>query len=287
MQILSHQVMNNHRRFNYFLFCFLTGVWHWALAGETPDKKFLTSPPIPLSLQTNTLQLAPKGSLRLHTGIELRPDWQAPITQARGDLYRFGVLRFDFGIAQNVAIQIRGALRQVLRFDHGANANDVGDFSVATIARLVPAGVHRPALGFRLETKLPNTNQDRGIGANTTDVTMSMLATKQYGDALVFADIGLAILTAPRQLNDQNDVMVYGLGWLWNLNRHFQLAGEINGFVSPRDQIPLGTEDRGAARVGFIWRLPKLALEILAVNGLTEREGNWGVIAGASGQLNF
>jgi hypothetical protein len=71
------------------------------------------------------------------------------------------------------------------------------------------------------------------------------------------------------------------------LNRHFQLAGEINGFVSPRDQIPLGTEDRGAARVGFIWRLPKLALEILAVNGLTEREGNWGVIAGASWQLNF
>ncbi len=267
-----------------FFFC------HLAIAGDNDSsrtKNLFASPAAVLALQTNNLQLVPKGALRMHTAFEFRPDWQAPITRACGDLYRVGVLRFDLGIAQNVSLQIRGALRQVLRFDHGANANDVGDFSVATIARIVAAGKHRPALGFRIETKLPNTNQDRGLGTNTTDVTMSVLATKQYGRALIFVDLGLAILTAPRQLNDQNDVMVYGLGSLYNLSRHFQLAGEINGFASPRDQIPLGTEDRSAMRLGFSWKLSKFALEVLAVNGLTEREGAWGIIIGIVSQLNL
>jgi hypothetical protein len=273
------------------LFSFiLPSFCHLANAGDNDSSRtenLFDSPAAVLALQTNNLQLVPKGALQMHTAFELRPDWQAPITRARGDLYRFGVLRFDLGIAQKVTIQIRGALRQVLRFDRGANADDVGDFSVATIARIVAAGKHRPALGFRIETKLPNTNQDRGIGTNTTDVTMAVLATKQYGRALLFADFGLAILTAPRQINDQNDVMVYGLGLLWSLNGHLLLVGEINGFVSPRDQIPLGTEDRSAARVGVSWKLSKLALEILAVKGLIQREGNLGVIAGMSWQMKL
>ncbi len=263
---------------------------HLAIAGDNDSsrtKDFFNPPAAALALQTNNLQLVPKGAARVHTACEFRPDWQAPITHARGDLFRFGMLRFDLGIAQHVTIQIRGALRQVLRFEHGANDNDVGDFSVATIARIVAAGKHRPALGFRIEIKLPNTNQDRGIGTNTTDVTMAVLATKQYGRIFVFADIGMAILTAPRQLNDQNDVMVYGFGSLWNLSKHFQLVGEVNGFVSPRDQIPLGTEDRSAGRLGFSWKLAKIALEIMAVNGLIQREGSLGVTTGLSWQMKL
>jgi hypothetical protein len=261
-----------------------------ALAGESDSsrtRKFFNSSSVTLGLQTNSLGLVPKGTAQIYTAFEFRPDWQAPITRVRGDLCRFGVLRFDFGIAQNVSLQIRGALRQILRFDKGTNASDVGDFSVATIARILPAGTHRPALGFRLETKLPNTNQDRGIGTNTTDVTMSILATKPYGTVVVFAEAGIGILTSPRQLNDQNDVLVYGLGALWNLSQHFQLAGEINGFFSSRHQIPLGTEDRSAARLGVSWKLSKFALEILAVNGLVEREGNLGVMTGLSWQINL
>lgn len=284
-------VCKKHICTGIILFSFiLPSFCHLAIAGDNDSshtKDLFDFPSLALALQTNNLQLVPKGALRMYTAFEFRPDWQAPITHARGDLFRFGVLRFDVGIAQNVTIQIRGALTQILRFDHGASANDVGDFSVATIARLVSAKAQRPALGFRIETKLPNTNQDRGIGTNTTDVTMAVLATKQCGRTLVFADVGLAILTSPRQRNDQNDVLVYGLGLLWNLHRHFQLAGEINGFVSPRDQIPLGTEDRSAARLGVMWRLPKVALEILAVNGLIQREGSLGVLAGASWQINL
>jgi hypothetical protein len=271
-----------------------------ANAGENarPARKPLfNSPPVALTLQTNNLQLTPAGTMRAQLGLEFRPGWQAPLARATGDLYRLGLLRFDFGIANNVTIQIRGAIRQVLRFDEkptsslvassSKTAHDVGDFTIATLARLIPAGKYRPAFGFRIETKLPNTNQERGIGANTTDVTMSVLATKQFGGATVFTDMGIGILTAPRHLNDQNDVLVYGIGTLWSISKKIQFVGEINGFVSPRQQIPLGTEDRSAVRLGVVWKLTRFSLEVLAVDGLTQREGNFGAIAGVSWQLNF
>jgi len=248
-------------------------------------ENLLNSPPISRALQTNSLRLPPTRGMWLHAGFEWRQNWQAPITRAVGDLYRYGTLRFDFGLAENVSIQIRGAIKQVLKSNSKTIARDAGDFSVATIARVLPEKPHCPAFGFRVETKLPNTNQDRGIGNNTTDVTMSILATKQFGCALVFSDLGLVIMSAPRQINDQNDALVYGLGVSWRLNKKLQLAGEINGFTSPRNQIPLGTEDRSAARGGFTWKFSKLALEILAAKGLLKREGDWGITAGLTSQL--
>jgi hypothetical protein len=260
-------------------------IYHSARADEINNKeKYERSA---LAIQTNSLLLPARGTTWLHAGFEWRPNWQAPITRAHGDLYRFGTLRFDFGIAENVSLQIRGAIKQVLQFNAKTIAEDAGDFSIATIARIFSEKPRRPAFGFRIETKLPNTNQDRGIGNNTTDITMSILATKKFKAAAVFSDIGLAILAAPRQINDQNDALVYGFGVLWNLNRRLQLAGEINGFTSPRNQIPLGTEDRSASRLGFSWRLPKFAVELFAIRGLIKREGDWGLTAGLSAQMNL
>lgn len=259
-------------------FTFLFWIEPGAAQRQTPVSRS------PLSLQTSDLRLPPRGSTRVYAGFELRSNWQAPITRIYGELYRYGTLRVDFGLADNVSFQIRGAIRQVLKSNAATVARDAGDFSLATVARLLPETPHRPALGFRVETKLPNTNQDRGIGNNTTDITMSILATKQFGAVLLFSDLGLVIMSAPRQINDQNDALVYGLGALWNWNKKIQLAGEINGFTSPRHQIPLGTEDRSAARAGVAWKFSKLALEVLAVKGLTRREGDWGFTAGFSAQ---
>ena len=257
---------------------------HIAVAGDTTtaQKSHLPSPPIALALQTNSLQLPLKGSLWVHTGLEFRSNWQAPITRTRGELFRYGTLRIDFGVADNVSFQIRGAIRQILHSNSKTVARDAGDFSLATIARVLAEKPHRPAMGFRLETKLPNTNQDRGIGNNTTDVTMSILATKKIGAVLFFSDLGLVIMSAPKKINDQNDALVYGLGAAWYLNKKVQLVGEINGFTSPRNQIPLGTENRSAARAGVAWKFSKLSLEVLTVKGLTQREGDWGFTTGLS-----
>ncbi|MCG3118795.1 MAG: hypothetical protein ALAOOOJD_01070 [bacterium] len=272
------------------VFCLFFCCCRLAVAGEndaaSPPKN-LSAPPVVLALPTNSLRLAPKGALWGQLAVEMRSNWQAPITRASGDLFRYGALRLDWGLAENVSLQIRGALKQILKSGAKTIADDAGDFSLATVARVLAEGPRRPACGLRIETKLPNTNQDRGIGNNTTDITMSILAAKQFGAALFFSDLGLAILSAPRQSNDQNDALVYGLGVLWNLNKAWQLAGEINGFTSPRNQIPLGTEDRSSARLGFSWKLSKVSVEMLVTKGLMPREGDWGITAGLSTQLHF
>jgi hypothetical protein len=256
---------------------------------RSPSRKkiLLNSPSIALALQVDALHLVPKGSIWFHIGLEQRPNWQAPISAAYGDLYRYGTLRIDLGLAENISMQIRGAIKQTLKTDSRTVLDDTGDFSVATIVRILPANALQPALGFRIETKLPNTNQDRGIGNNTTDIAMAILVSKPLRSILISCDIGLVILTAPKQINDQNDVLVYGLNMLWNLSHRLQLAGEINGFTSTRKRIPLGTEDRSAARIGFARKWPKFAVEILAAKGLVQREGDWGITAGLSTQLNL
>ena len=251
-----------------------------------------------LSLKTNYLYQMPKGSVDGFVAVELRENWEAPISELRGDLFRFGVLKLDFFLSRYVWIKINGVAQEVLGFNNekeysfnypgiqSTSAHDIGDFSIATIACVLPQGKHTPAVGFRIETKFPNTNQDRGLGPNTTDVILSILTTQDFGSFLAFGDFGAGILTAPRKLNEQNDVFTYGFGFIWKLKDKLQLAGEINGFLSTRHTIPIGTEDRGSLRCGLVWGSPGLSLELFPIYGLTKREGKFGMSIGLSWRLS-
>jgi len=252
---------------------------------------------VPLALKTHVLQLMPRGSINGFSAVEFKHEWKAPISKLQGDLIRLGMFRFDFYIAKYVSIKITGVVQEFLRihgnpdlgqYDIQSNtAHDIGDVSIATVACIIPPKKHRPALGFRIETKLPNTNQDRGLGPNTTDIIISTLAAHRAGPVLVFGDVGIGILTAPRNLNEQNDVLVYGLGSIWRINSHLQLAWEVNGFLSTRPTIPVGTEDRGNLRFGLVWTLRKWTIELFPGYGLTKREGKFSLLVGLSWRLNL
>lgn len=257
----------------------------------------LTAPPSPLLIQTNSLPLMSRGTVFFHAGYEFKKNWEAPVSQFRGNLHRFGVLRFDFYLSERVSLQVRGVVNQYLdawrpnqsRLPNVSfnAANDVGDFSITTLAYLIPDGFYHPAFGLRVEAKLPNTNQNNGLGTNTTDIKLSVLTSKRLGSFNLYSDMGVGILSAPRQLNEQNDVLLYGFGGSVKVGRNMLLAGELNGFLSTRQNVPLGTEDRGQARLGMVWRFSQLAVEIFPQYGLTHRDGSLGIAAGLSWQLNF
>ena len=116
---------------------------------------------------------------------ETRSHWHAPLSGFAGRLERWALLRFDFGVAHNVTLQIRGAVQQRLVIDAARSqpalgfaasntTRDAGDFSVATIVRFFSDKEKKTAIGFRAETKLPNTTQSKGIGPNTTDIYLSV-----------------------------------------------------------------------------------------------------------------
>jgi hypothetical protein len=103
----------------------------------------------------------------------------------------------------------------------------------------------------------------------------------------LFGDLGLGILTAPRALDEQNDVLRYGFGTSMRLTRTVQLAAEINGYLNTRNLIPLGTETRGLARAGAAFSFGKFALEAALLRGVTKNEGDWGGSLGVARRFSF
>ncbi len=252
----------------------------------------------PQFLTTPHLWLTSSRTINASVSFETRSHWQAPLSGLEGTLRRCALLRFDFGVANNVTLQIRGAVQQQLEIDTARShplegfpisgtTRDAGDFSVATIIRVLSNKKQNTALGLRIETKLPNSTQSKGIGPNTTDLYVSALASRKFSRGLVFGDLGLSILTAPRNLDEQNDVLSYGLGGSFSLSQRLQIAAEINGYLTTRNIIPLGTEARGVARAGLSCLIGSFNLEGAAVHGLTSNEGNWGGSVGLVRRFKF
>ena len=255
-------------------------------------------PGAPYFLETSHLWLVPASTIQFSLAANRRPQWQAPLSGLEGALWRFAILRIDFEIATNVSVQIRGALQQQLDIDATASdpiegmpfsgtTRDVGDFSVATLLRIVHDARRQIAFGFRIETTLPNTTQSKGIGPNTTDIYLSALLSKKIGRTLLFGDLGIGILTAPAHLDEQNDVLAYGLGFSHPLNPRLQLGGEVNGYLTTRNLVPAGTEARGMAQLGISWQLGEYSIELAVLHGLTTNEGKSGWLIGFARRLKL
>lgn len=252
----------------------------------------------PHFLYTPHLWLATARALAASASFETRSHWHAPLSGLVGTLQRWSYLRFDFGVANNVKLQIRGAIQQQLRIDTQASSpsanipfhgttRDAGDFSIATIIRLYSSKQHQTAFGFRAETKLPNTTQSKGLGPNTTDIYLSVLASHRIRALLLFSDVGIGILTAPRELDVQNDVLSYGLGGSIAAGERWIFAAELNGFLTTRNVIPLGTEARGVARAGGSYACDAFQIEAAFMHGLTQNEGTWGASIGITKAIRF
>lgn len=242
-------------------------------------------------LHTNHLWLLRAASMQINLGVERRSRWQAPLSGLQGRLLRLGVMRIDFGASSNVVIQIRGTIRQRLEIDEissqpqagfptSGTTSDAGDFSVGTIVRLAQNAAQTTAFGMRAETRLPNSTQKKGIGTNTTDVFLAAMLSQRFEKLLLFGEIGMGILTAPIETDQQNDVLTYGLGVSYRAGSRLQFAGEINGYLTTRNIIPVGTEARGLARAGASWLLQSVSLELSVIRGLIVNEGSWGGMLG-------
>jgi hypothetical protein len=141
-----------------------------------------------------------------------------------------------------------------------------------------------PALGFRFGVKLPNTDQTRGIGTNTTDFYASILAGKKLlnNRLNLFGNLGLGILQAPTDRFTQNDVLLYGLGGIYTVNERLNIVGEVNGFHSTRRRAPLGTEDYSEARLGAQLRALGVRWNAAAIFGLSDRAPRTGFALGVT-----
>jgi hypothetical protein len=235
-------------------------------------------------LITEDVDIIPPGTVRLQVGIDFFQDAKFPASGLTGDLTRVGVVGFNVGLSPNVEFQVEGVFQNFLSVNSatanppiprafaGGNTNDVGDFRLSTKIKLRAETRHTPSLGFKFGMDLPNSNQARGIGINQTNAFGLILVGKKFGrDARLntFGNVGIGILTAPTLLFTQNDVLLYGVGGLYRINKQLNLAAEVNGRESTRKgNAPFGTESQSQARVGMQIKASGMRFDFAGIKGL-------------------
>ena len=236
------------------------------------------------------------GLVLLEGGIEQQQDVSYPASGLKGDLLRLPMLGVSFGISSIAELQIDGGLynrlnvtsskpaplSQLLNFS-GDRTHDVEDITIATKIRLLSETPGRPAFGVRFATRLPNASNESGLGLDTTDFYASALLGKTVQSIRFVGNFGLGILGDPVDGNRQNDVLTYGASVARAVRQGLEVVGELNGRLDTRDgEPPVGTESRGAFRVGGRFTKATVRVDAGLIFGLTSRDPSIGFTAGAT-----
>lgn len=260
-------------------------------SGQDTDRDLAEGQARPLI--TEDIELVKPGAIRIQAGFAFLQDQDFSLSGLTGDLTRIGDVGLRIGVSPNVEVQIDGTLQQFLSIDgtfrpslvpldlgsRPVDTHDFADVTIATKIKITNEGGRLPAFGIRFGFEMPNTNESRGIGTNTTNVFAQVLAGKTFGRTRLFANIGVAILQAPSRKFAQNDVLLYGAAFRTAINDRVRIVGEINGRYSAREPPP-GTEDRSEARLGLQIDAVGLRWDAAGAFGLTRWSPRTGFIFG-------
>jgi hypothetical protein len=258
-------------------------------------------------LLTEEVDTVPAGSVRFGLGVDFIQDAKFPLSGLKGDLTRVGVITMTIGVNSNVEFQVEGTLQNFVAINSlqspspiplsipgGSNsANDSGDFTISTKFKLRNETKTLPALGFKFGVTLPNSDQARGIGTNQVNAFGKIIVQKRFGRqysdkqhfANLFANIGLGIMPAPLQTFAQNDVLLYGVGGIFRINKMINFVGDLNGRASTRSgSAPLGTESISELRLGTQIKASGLRFDTAAIIGLGRFSPRSGITFGVTYQ---
>jgi len=252
-------------------------------------------------LQTPDAETVPTGTLRAEAGFDFLQDVNFPASGLSGDLTSLGNVEMRMGVGRIVEVDLEGVIQNFLDVKKQSpsmiplhltgtdSTHDVGDFALYTKILLVSEQKHRPAFAFRFGFQMPNSNQARGIGLNTTNVFASFIAQKHFGKLNTWGEAGLGILQSPLANFSQNDVLIYGVAMAYPVSQRITLVGEISGRYNDRkvDAALLGTESRSQARFGVQVFAGGFQWDVAGVAGLTRRDPSTGFTLGVSRDIKL
>jgi hypothetical protein len=234
------------------------------------------------------------GLVLLEGGFDQQREVFYPASGLKGHLLRVPTLGVSFGLSSIAEVQIDGGaynrltitsrqdapLSDQLDFT-GDRTHAVEDFVVATKIRLLAETPGRPAFGVRFATRLPNASNESGLGLDTTDFFVSSLFGKTVQSIRFVGNVGLGILADPVRGDRQNDVLTYGMSVARAVRQGLEVVGEINGRIDTRaGDPPVGTESRGAVRVGGRFTQSTVRVDAGLILGMTSSDPSIGLTAG-------
>jgi hypothetical protein len=253
-------------------------------------------------LRTVDTETVAPGTLRAEVGFDFLQDVDFPLSGLSGDLTSVGVINFRMGVGKIAEVQLEGAIENFLDVrSQGASfvpalkltgtnsTHDSGDYVLSTKVRILPERGKRPALAIKFGFILPNSNQARGIGTNTTNVFALLALEKHIYKLKLFGNAGLEILQAPTALFSQNDVLMYGGAFSYPVHRRVNVVGEVNGLYSPRkiDVGLIGTNSTGQARFGLQILAGGFTWDFAGIAGLQAHDPKTGFTFGVRREIRL
>ncbi len=236
------------------------------------------------------------GLVLLEGGFDVQRQLTYPASGLEGNLLRLPTLGVSVGISSIAEVQIDGGPYNRLQVTNrraaplasemtfaGDRTHDVEDLVVATKIRLLSETADRPAFGVRFGTRLPNAGNESGLGLDTTDFFISALVGKTVQSIRFVGNVGLGILADPVKGDRQNDVLTYGVSVARAVRQGLEVVGELNGRLDTRSgEAPIGTESRGAMRIGGRFTRSTVRVDAGLIVGVTSLDPSVGFTAGVT-----
>jgi hypothetical protein len=234
------------------------------------------------------------GRVLIEAGVETARDIFLPGSGLTGNLIKAPTLGVSIGLSSIAELQLDGAVYQRLQITGREPAplafkltsgddttSDVDDVVIATKLKIVGEHTHRPSIGLRLATKLPNASNETGLGLDTLDFSATVLLGKTRGSMRYVGNVGLAILGDPIRGDRQFDVLVYGLSAAHALREGLEVVGEVHGqFQWAWDFPPPGAESRATFRGGVRYTRGAGRVDAGVLVGTTARDPGFGLTVG-------
>jgi len=240
------------------------------------------------------------GRILIEGGAQFSHDQEYKASGLEGNLWRLPVLGISFGLSSMAELQIDGSLLDHLSIERsypaplshlltitGDSTHDIGDITLATKVRFVSEQPRRPGFALRFATKIPTASNESGLGLDTVDFAVTLLAAKTVQSIRMVGNIGFAILSDPTDGTRQNDVLTYGASMARALTEHSEIVGELNGRANTRSGGPLpGSESRSVLNFGGRYTTGPLRIDGSVFWGLTNADPLWGFTGGFTYVLN-
>jgi hypothetical protein len=234
-----------------------------------------------------------EGRVLIEAGFDHGRDVVYPASGLTGNLTRLPLIGISIGLSSIAELQIDGGLRNRLSITDrqpapltsmltvdGTSTSDVEDIVIGTKIRVAPETPTRPSFGFRFATRLPNADNETGLGLDTTDFFASILVGKTVRSVRTVANIGIGILGDPLRGDRQNDVITYGLSMARALTNSAEVVAEVNGRQSTSENPAVGTTSRAIARAGARYTYHAWRGDAAVLVGLKDQDPDIGVAVG-------
>ena len=254
----------------------------------------------PCSAQLTRLSTIPpvadirQGDALVGIGVSHAMEQEFPLSGLEGDLLVLGRLTAAYAIADRAVLKLDWEAARLLWTDGaGPSAvslrDDVADGHTSDTGDVRFELTYAPftlgsdvSFGGWVAVELPNSDQTRGIGSNTTNTLIGAVISTSRERVTLTGRIGLGILESPLSSFTQDDVIVYGFDALVQAADGLRLVFSVDGWTNPRRTVSLGLEDRGVVKAGVELGSGRWRLDAGLERGFARRSPDWQAAAGVS-----